>query len=245
MHEYETFVYLDVQKTGSSFISAIFRRFCAERCIRSDRHVSLARRWDYDPDKLHIISIRDPLDAYLSLYSFGCGHEGMLFRHLSRTHGQLYNHTWSGFQQWLDLLLEPENAPLLAKDGEAYPAANLIGFQSARVLQMSMWRGEKRLQACETADDVRKGYQKLNIVNYIIRNESLREDLATLIDTRLRHAITEPDAAINFVRTAEPVMVSERVDGKYENARLTPKRAARLREREWPMYEFFNYPPPQ
>jgi Sulfotransferase family len=244
MYEYETFVYLDVQKTGSSFISAIFRRFCSERCIRSDRHKSLARRWDYDPDKLHIISIRDPLDTYISLYSFGCGHEGLLFRHLSKTHRRLYDHSWGGFQQWLDLLLEPENAPLLVKDGEPYPAANLIGFQSARMLQMSMWRGEKKLQMCKTADDVRRGYQKLNIVNYTIRNETLREDMANLIDTRLRHAMKDADAAIRFVRNAEPIMVSERVDTKYGNARLSPKRAARLREREWPMYEFFNYPRP-
>lgn len=245
MYEYETFVYLDVHKTGSSFISAVFRRFCSERCIRRERHESLAGRWDYDPDKVHLISIREPLDAYISLYSFGCSREGLLFNHLSRTHRHLYNHTWSGFQQWLDLILEPENAPLLAKGGEAYPAVQLIGFQSARVLQMSMWKGEKKLQTCKTSDDVRMAYQKLNIVNYTIRNENLRENLADLIDSRLRYAMKDPDAAIHFVRNAEPIMVSERVDMKYENARLTPKRAERLREREWPMYEFFGYTEPK
>jgi hypothetical protein len=244
MHEYETFVYLDVQKTGSSFISSVFRRFSSERCIRKEGHAALAARGDYDSGKFHVISIREPLDAYISLYSFGCGHEGLLFGLLSKTHGDLYNHTWSGFQQWLDLLLEPENAPLFAKGGAAYPAANLVGFQSARVLQMAMWRGEKKLRGCETPDDVRKSYQKLNIVNYTIRNETLREDLAKLLDTHLRRAMKNADAAIRFVRNAEPKMVSERVDQKYENARLTPKRAARLREREWPMYELFGYPWP-
>jgi hypothetical protein len=142
-------------------------------------------------------------------------------------------------------MLEAESASLLSKNGDAYPAAELIGFQSARILQMSMWRGEKKLQTCKTAEDVRRAYQKLNIVNYTIRNESLREDLANLIDTRLRHAMKDPEAAIHSVRNAEPIMVSERVDVKYKNARLTPKRAARLREREWPMYEFFGYRAPE
>ena len=238
-------MYLDVQKTGSSFISSVLRRFCSERCIRKDVHEPLATRSDYDPDKFHIISVRDPLDAYISLYSFGCGHQGLLFRQLSKTHGHLYDHTWSGFQQWLDLLLDPESAPLLARDGEAYPAADLFGFQSARVLEMTLWRGEKRLRTCETAKDVRKAYKNLNIVNYTIRNESLRDDLVNLFDTNLRHALKDVDAAIRFVRNAEPVMVSERVDTKYRNARLAPKRAARLREREWPMYEFFGYLAPE
>ncbi|HEX3942953.1 MAG TPA: hypothetical protein VHW69_02590 [Rhizomicrobium sp.] len=244
MHEYKTFIYLDVQKTGSSFISSVFRRFSSEPCIRKEGHAALTGRWDYDSDKFHVISIREPLDAYISLYSFGCGSEGLLFNLLSKAHAHLYNHTWSGFQQWLDLLLEPENAPLLSANGEAYPAANLVGFQSARVLQMAMQRSEKKLRACETPDDVRQSYKKLNIVNYTIRNENLRDDLAELLDTHLRHAMKDADAAIRFVRSAEPKMVSERVDHKYANARLTPKRAARLREREWPMYEFFGYSPP-
>jgi len=244
MHEYKTFIYLDVQKTGSSFISSVFRRFSSEPCIRKEGHAALTGRWDYDSDKFHVISIREPLDAYISLYSFGCGSEGLLFSFLSKTHARLYNHTWSGFQQWLDLLLEPENAPLLSANGEAYPAANLVGFQSARVLQMAMRRSEKKLRDCETPDDVRQSYKKLNIVNYTIRNESLRDDLAKLLDTHLRHAMKDADAAIRFVRSAEPKMVSERVDHKYANARLTPKRAVRLREREWPMYEFFGYSPP-
>jgi hypothetical protein len=244
MQEYETFVYLDVQKTGSSFISSVFRRFCSEPCIRKKGHAPLAGRWDYDSRKFHVISIREPLDAYISLYSFGCGNEGLLFGLLSKSHAHLYNHTWSGFQQWLDLLLDPENAPLISPNGEAYPAANLVGFQSARVLQMAMRRSEKKLRGCQTADDVRNNYQKLNIVNYTIRNETLREDLAKLLDTHLRHAMKDAGAAIRFVRNAEPKMVSERVDHKHKHARLTPKRVARLREREWPMYEFFGYPLP-
>ena len=65
MHEFETFVYLDTQKTGSSFISYVLRRHSSEKEVLHSKHQPVGER--YDPNKFYFISVRDPFDQYISL----------------------------------------------------------------------------------------------------------------------------------------------------------------------------------
>ena len=55
MHEFETFAYLDVQKTGSTFISVLSSP-CSEKEIRRSKHGQVGDR--YDPKKFYFISAR-------------------------------------------------------------------------------------------------------------------------------------------------------------------------------------------
>jgi hypothetical protein len=46
MREYESFVYLDVQKTASSFISKRLKEHCRERCVRERKYNGIATDCD-------------------------------------------------------------------------------------------------------------------------------------------------------------------------------------------------------
>jgi len=69
MHEFPNFVYLDVEKTGSTFIMTLLDEFISAPVVRREHHMPMEA--DCDRSKRYFISVRDPLDAYISLYSYG------------------------------------------------------------------------------------------------------------------------------------------------------------------------------
>jgi hypothetical protein len=242
MHEYESFVYLDVQKTGSSFISSVLKKYCSERLIRKIPHKPVDER--VCETKFCFISIRNPLDQYISLYSFGAQAAGKMFRGLNKKgYGDLYDGTWGGFKAWLGFVLRPENSHLLGD--RAYVAtggvSDLIGIQSFRVLALAIPRSLDILKLCRTREDISDAYRVNNIVSFTVRQESLRKDLATLLTTKLRNSITNLDEALRFVNAAEPRNQSDRVDRYEEDPQLNDRLRRLLREREWALYQLFGY----
>ncbi len=68
MHEFETFVYLDMQKTGSTFIVRLLRQFSGQQELCSKMHEPVGKF--YDPSKFYFSSIRDPLNStFLCIHS--------------------------------------------------------------------------------------------------------------------------------------------------------------------------------
>ena len=59
MIEFESFVYLDVPKTWSSFIASVLKKFCTKKWIRKIVHAGVGDNWN--PAKRHFISVRAPL----------------------------------------------------------------------------------------------------------------------------------------------------------------------------------------
>jgi hypothetical protein len=243
MHEFETFVYLDVQKTGSTFISHFLRKFCTEKEIRREHHARLPE--DFDTKKFCFISVRDPLDQYLSLYSYGCEAQGKLFARLyNEGLGDFYDGTWPGFRGWLNFVLEPENANLM---GEGYgtrrtgTASSYIGFQSYRVFALAVPAANRLLAASHTKEAASEIYDGSNTVNYVIKNETLRSDLIELINTRLRNSITDIAEAIRFIEQEKSHNASDRVDRYASNPRLGKQLRLLLESREWLLYEKFGY----
>lgn len=243
MQEFESFVYLDVQKTGSSFIIFLLRTFCREQQIRAAKHRSVGA--PYDSNKFHFISVRTPLDQYLSLYSYGCSGKGALYRRLGRRGKEhLYDSTWKGFKRWLRFILDEEHAELLVGDGKGdYKGRvqQLIGFQTYRYLELALAEPSNALGACETRDDVRDVYKRLNIAQFHVRHESFRGDLKELLTTRIPAAMGDLQAALKFAAEGNPINVSDRVDAFEIDAELSPKLAGVLAEREWLMAELFGY----
>src|SRR4051812_39466721 len=108
MYEFPSFVYLDVEKSGSTFIFQVFANYSSEKEILPDHHAPLPL--DCDRSKFYFISIRDPLDSYISLYSFGCGDRGkMRTRFERRDLGHFYDGTTEGFNKWLQFTLKTKN----------------------------------------------------------------------------------------------------------------------------------------
>lgn len=237
MYEFETFAYLEVPKTASSFICNALTKFCKENKVRKTGH--FGPPGDYDPSKFYFISVRDPLDLYISLYSFGCTGKGKLrARMQAQGLGGLYDRTWNGFEFWLRCVLHPANKYLL--EPEYRPVAEWVGYQSYRVLSLAIPDFAKAAQTCESAQDLGRLYEERNAATYTIRFESLREDLGALFTGRLRDSMRFRDA-LAYIRDAPPLNASERIDQNATNPELGTKTKKVLYRREWVLRDYFGY----
>ena len=237
------FVYLAVQKTGTTFIAAMLERFSKEKAIREDSHIPMGA--DYDPKKFYFISVRDPLDAYLSLYSYGSEARGKM-RNKFEDQGidALYDGTMGGFNEWLGYVLKPKHAEALdrgyAKMGDG-GIAKLVGYQSWRYLRLALPNPMQTLAKCESEDEIRAVYKQKKLPAYIVRYENFIPDLVALVRGPLSHAITDVDAAVAFIENTRPLNTSERVDAYEDEVSLNRRLSRKLAEREWFLSEEFGY----
>jgi hypothetical protein len=240
MIEYETFAYLALQKTGSTFIIDFLQRFCSEQRLWAEKHRPVPPD-RYSPEKLYIISVRDPLDQYISLYSFGAGGKGRFHRRLGdKGRDPLYDGTNHGFRRWLKLVLRPEKAKLLSREyarSQGGELAKIVGFQSFRYLRLASCQ----LDEATNKDALRRSFERNNIVGFVIRNERLNSDLATLVRTRLQHSIGDPEAALAYLENAERINASKRVDQSGETFGLREGLRKQIQKREWLLHELFGY----
>ena len=239
MYEYKTFAYLDVQKTASRFIVSVFDKFCKEDAVKKDRHASLAK--DYDPSKFYFLSVRDPLDQYISLYSFGCLGKGQVSEWMRRLGlGQFYDQTWSGFECWLECILDPANSEFMGS--EYHTVSKWIGWQSYRVLRLAIPDFHDAAANCRSKDDLKRLYDEMNVVGHVIRYENLRDDLCSLITDKLSYCMRSKQA-LRYARNAPPLNASDRVDRYMATRELGPKIRKLLERREWLLDDTFGYGP--
>ena len=237
MDEYKSVCYLDVQKTGSTFVSAFLREHLNEAQLRFAKHGRV--RDDHDPKKFYFISCRDPLNQYRSLFQFGCAGEGVLRSRLE-THGRvdLYEPTQEGFARWLEFVLDPANAGFLSEDYGKIDAG-LFGLQTFRFLALSLVRPMRKLKRVKTVDDVRKLYENKNIAASVVRTESLNADLARLAEGPLRPFVRNVDAALKALSQERRINAS-----KHDPAvplRVSSDLMAHVEAREWFMYDVLGY----
>ena len=74
MHDFGKIVYLEMQKTGSTFVNSFLRECCLLEEISYKKHGVV--RDDYASDKFYFITIRHPYDLYSSLYRYGLDGQG-------------------------------------------------------------------------------------------------------------------------------------------------------------------------
>jgi len=243
MHEFETFVYLGVQKTGTTFISAFLKKFSKERELVSKAHQPMGA--DHDPRKFYFISVRDPLDAYLSLYSYGSEAKGRMRNNFVRDGIEsFYDGTMDGFTDWLGYVLRPRHAEQLDKPfaymGEGV-TCKLIGFQSWRYLRLAIAQPPVALGACTSEDEIRALYKEKKLPRYVIRYERFIEDLVALVRGPLAYAITDVEAAVEYIQTAKPLNTSDRIDRYHSEVVLGRRLEQKLLDREWFLHEEFGY----
>lgn len=242
MHEFTTFAYLDLEKTGTTFVSRMLSQFAREECIYKHHHRPAPA--DYDPRKFYFISVRNPLDSYLSLYSFGCQGKGKVYNHFDKKGlDHLYDSTLDGFSEWLRHVIKPKNAISLG-DGYHRVAngriAKLMGFQSFRFLRLAIPDPETLLDDVRTPEDIRAVYEKHKLPNFTVRHETFVDDLCTLVSGPLAHAFPDQAETLDYIRHTEPVNASERVDA-LEKFEIPPGLKARLAGREWLAAEVLGY----
>ena len=151
-----------------------------------------------------------------------------------------YDGTPDGFRRWLRFILRPGNSHLIGREYSEMCGGEMsavVGYQSFRYLRLATLSAEEAFCSPIDENSVRATFEQRNIIGFVIRNECLNHDLATLVD-RLRSSIIDADAALAFL-TAERRNVSNRV--QVADADLGEKLKKRLRSREWLLYQLFDY----
>lgn len=84
-------VYLQMQKTGSSHVTKVLRKF-----TRGSQSVKHEQMTDYEryKDRLIVSSVRNPWDWYVSLWAFGCRGGGGVHRYLTKLPMSEIHNAW-------------------------------------------------------------------------------------------------------------------------------------------------------
>ena len=179
MHDFRRLVYLDLQKSGSTFVSRFLNETCRLQLVKEIKHGRIEE--DYDPNAFYFITIRHPIAQYSSLFRYGLDGRGALYYHLSqRGKAGLYRKDAASFNQWLRFMLDHHNADMLGEGFEKVPESFDLGFLSFRYLMLSLARPLETLLSKEEGIDVAEFAKRRSIVQHTVRNESLNQGLREL-----------------------------------------------------------------
>lgn len=183
MDDFGFVVFMDVQKTGSTFISRVLREVLDRREFRrQSEHGRVRKRRE---GAFYFASVRHPVDAYHSLFRFGCDGYGSLAARLRKAGlGHLYEPSAAGFTRWLDFVLDEANASAL---GEGYDQvrAGVIGLQTFRFAALSLASPMSRLPQVRSVAELDALYDSEAITGFVVRNEHMSEDLMRLFREHL------------------------------------------------------------
>jgi hypothetical protein len=177
MDDYGSLVYLDVQKTGSTFVREFLAQCCTLPQVGFARHAPVAER---RPESTYFTTVRHPLAQYTSLYRFGMTGKGGVFGRLNRAgRADLYA---EGFSAWLSFLLEESNARFLDREYAAV-AGSGIGFMTFRFATLAVPDGRNRMPALVRTGTLASTYEAEALATDVIRTEGLNDGLRALVST--------------------------------------------------------------
>jgi hypothetical protein len=232
MIEFETICFLQNHKTGCTLVETFLRRHCCEDIVRYEKHwAPPARR----PGKFHFVGVREPLDAYLSLFNFGLDGKGEVFAYLRETgQGQLYAAGIDGFGAWLRWMLDANRAAALYPPDSA-ALAPFCGLLTSRFLRLAIPGCQREAPA-----DWRARLAGPDAVDAVLRYESLIGEMQTLVAGPLRHAVSDEGVAQAWLAAAPRINASQRRD-RVQAPSLPADVRRLLAEREALLYDAF-YP---
>lgn len=239
MIEFENLVYLDVQKTGSTFVQTFLRKFLAGGQVAGYRHKPVSHRIE---GKLYVISSRDPLAQYRSLYTYGCsGKGGLRNRLVKRGVGDYYDGTTAGFEKWLALVLAPETVRKYLSGADKPAVSNLVGLQSMRFLGLAL-PAEGRLEVGESKDKLKAALLEHGLCDIVLKAESLNEDLAALSEGEHARLFKNSEKIRKYLektpkKNASPTTFH--IDLRALSSEITKL----VQEREWLFFESLGYQP--
>ena len=202
MHDFNKFVYLDLQKTGSSYVSKFLQACCILTEKKFKKHGFI--REDYDSSKFYFITVRHPLSIYSSLYRYGLGGRGEVRHKLAKTKNLS---AYSSFDSFIDFCLDENNAHLLGY-GYTPVYAKHIGFVSFRFLKLSLQFPHKKINHALRTEGGIKDLESQFITNLEIKNEHLNSGLKELA-TEILPDYFQQDAAIEFLNNSPKINSSK------------------------------------
>jgi hypothetical protein len=197
--ESDTFVYLALQKTGSTFIHSVLGDLFGAQVVFA-KH---SRLLDEDHSKFVFGSIRNPWDMYVSLWSYGCQGEGGLRRRLTNRRLQVARrqlpevgpllreitkptHRWrtyysephspEKFNRWLVDMHNPAHAAQIEPAFGATQMRGVAGYVTYRYC--NLYTSDVRaVLGCATEPDLMTAVCANFIPQTMIRFEHLADDL--------------------------------------------------------------------
>lgn len=113
MLEFSEFVYLDLQKTGSTFLRKKLIAICDEQAISLKKHRPLTS----PTSKRRIMTIRNPFKYYISLWMYGLSKKGGFYRNNRNAISRAYqDKTAASFRCFLNYALNSERIVISAPD---------------------------------------------------------------------------------------------------------------------------------
>lgn len=203
MHDFGKLVYLDLQKTGSTFVSRFLRETCNLRELREWKHGRLNSR--AKRSTFYFVTVRHPLALYSSLFRYGLDGRGGLYGRLSQLgKAQLYRSDESAFNEWLRFVLDYRNAAYLGEGFERVPESFNLGFLSYRYLMVCLTRPQRTLLRKPAAIDVVDYAREKSIVDHVIFNERLNDGLIEL-STKIKPEYFDQQKVREFFQEEERV----------------------------------------
>lgn len=218
--ETDRIVFLEVQKTGSTFVTAALKNSSLEVRRGSEKHHRV------EPadigDRLVLASVRSPWSWYVSLWAYGMQGKGTIrirsternrgnpgpgagkrewllykavqpFKHVSAFQQTYEEATPESFQRWVRLLHRRRNRIALGERWSASPVSRWTGLYTWRYLYL-LARDVDGLFARDlrTPDGLQRFLAEGLLEHHLMRNESLGPDLREGL-LRAGHTLTADD----------------------------------------------------
>lgn len=175
MQDHGDLVYLDVPKTGSTFVVAFLEASCRLPLLGGVRHAGITG--SYRKDAYYFATVRHPVAQYVSLFRHGSYHMGRTRGRIERAgRGDVYE---KGFDHWLAFVLDPDMAAVFG-DGYENVVGSGIGVMTFRFVALSVADGMTSLMQARSVDDVRMLYDTHRLTQQVIPMEELNAGLRTL-----------------------------------------------------------------
>jgi len=183
MLEYSDFTYLELQKSGSTQIIKLFQEYIPDKVLSHTKHYAVRHA---KPGHLYVISVRNPIELYLSLYKYGLDQRGNFHRFMKTEGcGHYYSGDYDGFRDWMFKIYEKPSAgsgvQLEGYSNEYLEKFNL-GLFSYRLYKLSTNRFRRVLKNSGDLSDLKSQAEDNRLVNFVIRNEYLEIDFVRFLE---------------------------------------------------------------
>lgn len=188
MIKFESLVYLDVYKTGSSHVIDLLRNILDEREIALKRHKDLHWR---PTGKVVFTTVRNPWDWYVSLWSSGTDKRSLIRRYILRALGKKAAKAFydkdgypESFRHWMRFIHDSTAVSTVIR--QHYPESKLAGFMGLytyRFLQVTTFNRNLFLRRwrIHDAQAVGRFHERRKAYDCYIRTEDLEGGLIDLV----------------------------------------------------------------
>jgi hypothetical protein len=253
MIEFETFIYLDVYKTGSAHLKNLLPAITDSKEVRMKRHAPLTsgRPYTWTGGKLVFATVRNPWDWYVSLWSYATDGKGAIHRFFSealpkkemRLMFDRQNPVVS-FERWLRAVNDKEfNERVIRNNMPESGLGGIIGLYTFRFMRVTTPYPTLFLKrwSVPSIDAAIRYQRRFGLYKEMLRSESLNADLIDFVGKYRERCRFKADAeAIIQDYAKQPRNTSTRILPSYRDY-YTDETRALVAEKDRLIVDLFGY----